>query len=135
LIDLAGLARLDEKTVWKAIANSGLKCEEWSARKEYEQNQTYLRLYLELKENMEPDEIAQIIDKQLRAIDVDYRDIGEQLGLKPVKVTLLVPGTFQRYYETKRKEGADLAHLKPPHMNPSDAIIENLLRSNRESSQ
>jgi hypothetical protein len=135
LIDLAGLARLDEKTVWKAIVNSGLKCEEWSARKEYEQNQTYLRLYLELKENMEPDEIAQIIDKQLRAIDVDYRDIGEQLGLKPVKVTLLVPGTFQRYYETKQKEGADLAHLKPPHMNPSDAIIENLLRSNRESSQ
>jgi hypothetical protein len=136
LIDLAGgLARLDERTVWQAIADSQIKYEEWSARKEYDQDQTYLRLYMELKESREPGEAGQLIDRQLKDIDVDYRDIGDQLSMQPVRVTLLAPGTFQGYQEEKRKEGADLAHLKPPHMNASDAIIERLLAISLERSK
>jgi hypothetical protein len=27
----------------------------------------------------------------------------------------------------KQKEGADLAHIKPPHMQPSDQVIKRLL--------
>jgi len=132
LIDLAGLVKLDEKTVWQAIANSEIKYEEWAVRKEYDQNRTYLRLFMELKEHREPSEIAEMIDQQLQAIDVDYRDVGVQLALQPIRVTLLSPGTFQRYYEEKQKEGADLAHLKPPHMNASNAIIERLLSLSQE---
>jgi len=69
-----------------------------------------------------------MIDHQLKTIDVDYRDIDKWLNLQPVRATLLSAGTFQRYFEEKQKEGADLAHLKPPHMNASDAAIQRLLQ-------
>jgi len=128
IIMLYSLTELDEKTVWQAIINTGAKVAEWSAAKEIENDQAYLRLYIELKEGADQGDLEKAVDQQLRAIDVDYRDIGDQLGLQPVRVTYLPPGTFQRYYEEMRKEGADLAHLKPPHMNPSDDVIEKLFR-------
>lgn len=126
-INLAGLAELDEKTIWQAIANTGIKYTDWSACKEYDQNQGFLRLYLELKEERESGEVATMVDEQLRIVDTDYKDVGAYLKLQPVRVALLSTGTFQRYMEEKRKEGADLAHLKPTHMNPSEAAIQRLL--------
>jgi phenylacetate-coenzyme A ligase PaaK-like adenylate-forming protein len=133
MISLASLAELDEKTLWQAIVDTGISLEDWSARKEYDQDKTYLRLYLELKEDRQVSEVQQMLDHHLRARDVDYRDLGDQLGLQPVRVTLLSPGTFRRYYEEKHKEGADLAHLKPPHMNATDTIIDKLLQLSREA--
>ena len=135
-IDLAGLAGLDEKTIWQAISNTGVKYEEWTACKEYNRNQAYLRLYLELKEEKKPHEVERLIDAQLKTVDVDYRDLGSWLELQPVKVTLLSEGTFQRYFEEKRNEGADFAHLKPKHVNASDAEIQRLLQlSNEENNR
>ena len=67
------------------------------------------------------------IDEQPKTVDTDYKDIDSYLGLQPVRVTLLSPGTFQRYTEEKIKEGADLAHLKPAHINPSEAVIQHIL--------
>jgi hypothetical protein len=127
-IDLAGLARLTERVIWQAIANTGIKYEDWSARKEYANNETFLSLYLELREEREVAELERLIDEQLKMVDVDYRDIDSYLGLQPVKVTVLSRGTFERYYQEKVEEGADLAHLKPPHMNASDAVIQRLLQ-------
>jgi hypothetical protein len=132
LIDLAGLARLDEKTLWAAISASGVKYEEWSARKEYDHNQTYVHIYIEPKEKTEPGNLAAVIDQKLREIDVDYRDIGDQLGVQAARVTVLAPGTFQRYFREQQEKGADLAHLKPPHMNTSDGIIDRLISLSRE---
>jgi len=128
IIYLAGLATLTEKSIWQAIANTDIKYEDWSACKEYADNKTYLRLYLELKEEREVSEIERIVDEQLKEVDVDYRDIGSYLELQPVKITLLSRGTFDRYYQEKVKEGADLAHLKPPHMNAPKEALEQLLR-------
>ena len=128
IIDLAGLARLDEKTVWQAIANTGIKYEDWSARKEYDQNEAYLRLYIELKESRQPHEVERLVDEQLKATDVDYKDLDSWLQFQPVRVTFLSKGTFQRYFEEKRKEGADFAHLKPRHINTPDADIQRLLQ-------
>ena len=127
-IGLAGLAQLDEKTIWRAIVNTGIKFVDWSACKEYEQNQSFLRLYLELKEQKEATEVATMIDEQLKIVDTDYNDVYFYLKLQPVRVTLLSPGTFGRYTQEKRKEGADLAHLKPIHMNAPEAIIQRLLQ-------
>ena len=131
-IGLFGLTMLDERTVWQAIVNTGIEFEDWSAHKQIEDNQTCLRIYLEPKGRFETDHMEQVIDSQLRAIDIDYRDIGDHLGLRPVRVTPLSPGTFQRYYEEKRKEGADLAHLKPPHMNPPADIVALLLKLSQQ---
>ena len=127
-INLAGLAELDEKTIWQAIGNTGIKYTDWLACKEFDKNQSFLRLYLELKEEKEPAEIAMMIDEQLKVVDTDYKDIDAYLNLQPVRVTLLSPGTFQCYIDEKRKEGADLAHLKPNHVNAPEAVIQRLLQ-------
>jgi len=127
VINLAALAQLDEKTIWQAIFNSKIKVVEWAACKEYSQNKSYLRLYLETNDGKSADQMANMIDDQLKIIDIDYRDIKSYLELQPVKVTILSPGTFGRYMEEKRKEGADLAWLKPPHINASEASIKRLL--------
>lgn len=127
-INLAGLADLDEKTIWQAIANTRIKYNDWTACKEYDQNQSFLRLYIELKEEREASELETLIDEQLKRVDTDYKDIGSYLGFHPVRVTVLSPGTFQRYMGEKVKEGADLAHLKPTHMNAPDLVIRRLLQ-------
>lgn len=127
LIDIAGFARLDEKTIWQAIANTGIKYEDWSARKEYEQNKPVLRVYIELKERNETKEVERLIHQKLLVINQDYRDSESMLGIRPLRVTILPAGSFQRYYEKKKASGADLAHLKPPHMNASNPTIQDLL--------
>jgi len=44
-----------------------------------------------------------------------------------VKVTLLPKGTFANYTAQRQAEGADLAHLKPPHINPPEEMLAHLL--------
>jgi hypothetical protein len=127
LIDIVGFPRLDEKTIWQAIINTGLKHEDWSIRKEYEQNQPIINLYIEIKEEMEAKEVERLIHQELVTINRDYEDLESTLGIRPLRVTILPVGSFKRYYEQKKASGADLAHLKPPHMNASDAIIQDLM--------
>ena len=127
-IKLAGLADLDEKTIWRAIANTGIRYTDWSACKEYDQNQAFLHLYIELREEREPAEVASMIDEQLKIVDTDYKDIDAYLQLQPMRVSLLSPGTFQRYMDERVREGADLAHLKPNHVNPPAAVIDRLVQ-------
>jgi hypothetical protein len=127
LIDIAGFPRLDEKTIWQAIANTGIKYEDWSIRKEYEHNKPVLHLYIELKQEIETMELEKLMHQELVNIHPDYRDLESMLGIRPLRVTLLPAGSFQRYYEQKKTSGADLAHLKPPHMNASDTVIQDLL--------
>ncbi|MBN2186427.1 MAG: GH3 auxin-responsive promoter family protein [Dehalococcoidia bacterium] len=127
LIDIAGFDRLDEKTIWQAIANTGIKHEEWSARKEYEKDESIVHLYIELREEIEAAQVERLIHKELARINPDHRDLEGMLGIRPLRVSLLPPGSFQRYYEKKKASGAELAHLKPPHMNASDTIIQELI--------
>lgn len=122
-IDLAALARLDERTLWHAIADSGIHYTDWVATKEYEEGQSYLRLYIELKDGTPAETVADLVDKHLKLIDVDYRDIESYLGLQPIRVTVLPKRTFERYTERQRQAGADLAHLKPPHVNASEDVL------------
>jgi len=131
LIEIAGFAGLTEKTIWQALENSGVAYQDWTARREA-QEETMVHLYLELKENGEgrdEEQLAAAIHEQLRKLDGDYADVETILQLKPLKVTLLRNGAFQEYISRQRAAGAELAHLKPPHINPSDGIISTLLNS------
>ena len=129
IIDLAGLTQIDEKTLGQAIAETGITCEEWCARKEYSLDSGYLRVYLELKENREPKELEDLLEYKLRDVDVDYRDLEGWLDQRQsVAVTLISPGSFAAYYGEKAKEGAPIARLKPFHINPSDSVTERLLQ-------
>ena len=88
-------------------------------------------LKIELKEDLEASEVGHRIHNQLISINDDYRDLQDMTNIRPLKVTVLPKGSFLNFYEKKRQAGADLAHLKPPHMNVSDAIIKELTPKSR----
>jgi len=127
LIDIAGFTRLDEKSVWQAIVNTGIRHEDWTIRKEPGGDGPVLRLYMELKDTMSAEEVAQVVQRELELVNRNYRDLRSMLEMEPLEVTLLEAGSFLRYFEARQREGADLAHFKPPHMNASDQVIRNLL--------
>ena len=126
-INIGGLCSLDERTIWRAIANTGLKYADWTAYKEYANNETFLRLIIELKESKTAREVSTMMDEALREIDPDYRDIDRYLGTNPVRTTLISEGAFASYTQAKIQEGADLAHMKPKHIEPPPEIIRRLL--------
>ena len=130
LIDLGGYVRVTERTVWQAIENTSIPYEDWTVRKEVGER-PILHLYLELKDNYIASEkgVATAVYEQLKRLDdrVDsdsiYDTLESILGMKPIKVTLLPQGAFQTYISQRQAEGADLAHLKPPHINPSEKVL------------
>ncbi len=129
LIDVGGFTRLTEKTIWSAIEASGIPYEEWSVRKESSGGSPALRLYLETRDGSWTETaIAERVHAALKTLDQPYRELEEITGLKPLVVTLLSKGTFRRYFEERQAAGSDLAHLKPPHVNASEAVVRNLLR-------
>ena len=117
-----------EKMVWQGIANSGCVYVDWVARKEIHEK-PILHIYIEPKEtgSYSEDELTALVHEQLKVLNKDYGDLERFFGLKPLKVTLLPAGAFAGYKSKKQAAGADLAHLKPPHMNPADSVIETLL--------
>jgi hypothetical protein len=131
LIDLSGFARLDEKAIWQAIANTGVKHEDWSARKEYKQNHPIISLYIELREEIKPNRVERLIHEQLLNTNEDYRDFVAISSARPLRVIALPAGSFRQYYVGKQKAGADLAHLKPPHMNAPDHVIRELIKRHK----
>jgi len=58
----------------------------------------------------------------------EFGNLSEILGRNPIKVSLLKTGSFDAYMAQKQKEGADLAHIKPTHMQPSDQVMQLLLK-------
>jgi len=131
LIDIAGFLRLTEKAIWQAIENTSIPYEDWAARKEIVESRPVLHLYLELKDGYIASErgMATAVLEQLKKFDKGtfYSGLESMLDLNPIRVTLLPEGAFANYIAQRRAEGADLAHLKPRHMNPSDAELS-LLR-------
>ncbi len=121
-------ASFTEKTIGQAIENSGVDYVDWVARKEIEE-MPILHLYLETKDDSygREEELTAKIDKQLKMLQEDYAHLDQEFRLTLFKLTLLPCGAFQEYIARQRAAGAELAHLKPPHMNPSDTIINMLL--------
>lgn len=132
IIDIAGFTRLTEKVIWQAIENTQVPYQEWTVRKELK-DIPVLHLYIELKDKcVTADKMAALVHKELSMLDAPYSDLEEFIGLRPLEVTILPQGTFKDYMLSKQAAGADLAHLKPPHMSPSDAMIESLLKQPAE---
>jgi hypothetical protein len=128
-IDLAGFTGLiDEKMVWRAINNTGINYNEWSIRKETEGGEPILRLYMETVGQNDQETVQRKVHQALKDINSFYADYEALIAKPSLDVKLLNPGTFQAYMKEKVLAGADLAHLKPPHMNASDDIIHLLLQ-------
>ncbi len=129
LIDL-GFMRLTERVIWQAIENTKIPYRDWTARKEIGETPK-LHLYLELDDNYIASEkdVATAVYEQIKKLDDGlyiYKDLASLerlIGFKPIEVTLLPAGVFANYKAQRQIEGAELVHLKPPHINPSDKVL------------
>ena len=128
VIDLGNLVRLTEKDIWKAIEATNVKYKEWTARKEFRDSNAILHVYLEPKssEILVHEDFQQKLTIELSKISSEFNNLKEILGYYPLQVSLLKPGLFDIYMKQKQQEGADLAHIKPPHMQPTDQILKHL---------
>ena len=129
-IDIAGFTRLSEKAIWQALENTGIAYEDWTARKEVK-DKPVLHLYLELRENgfVTEEQAAESVHQELKRLDAPYADLESFTGLRPLEITLLPENAFHLYKLRQQTAGAELAHLKPPHINPSDDTINFLVNT------
>ncbi|MFH0847427.1 MAG: GH3 auxin-responsive promoter family protein [Chloroflexota bacterium] len=128
-VDVAGFTRLSEKVIWQALENTGVSYVDWTVRKEIRGDKPVLHLYVEGRENgyHNPQELALAVHEELKKLDTPYADMEQFTGLMPLQVTLLPEGAFRAYQEHQRGLGAELSQLKPPHLNPSQEIIDYLM--------
>jgi hypothetical protein len=131
IIDIGGFSRLNERIVWQALESLDIVYEDWMARKEIESGQPVIRLYL-ASDYPHREQLEARLHEKLKELDTDYDDLEAMLNMKPLRLQLLPPGTFARYSQMRQAEGADFAHLKPPHMQPSDEIVDAVLRLAQE---
>ena len=138
-VDVTGLGRVTESLIRKAVANSGVPCVDWVARKEVLDGNSMLHLYVELEHGYVASEksVATAIRDQFRKLDRKHRcnlynligDMESMMDLRPVAVTFLHEGTFSSYIAQQRSEGLAVESLTP-HVNPSDEVLS-LLRASR----
>lgn len=132
LIDIGGFTRIDERTIWLALEDSGIKYSNWIARKEVEGSGPVLRLYLETASTVEPQLMAESIHNSLKKFDTTYKDLEDILSMKPLRVTPLPLATMARWEQELIASGADPVWIKAQHMQPSDQIMERILSIARE---
>ena len=129
--------RLTEKTVWQAIERTGIPYQDWTAYKKA--GEPVLSIFIELKDGYETSEagVASAVHEQIIRSDSDRDtsslirdDFADMINFR-VEVNLLPRGAFANYTAQRQAEGADLAHLKPPHINPSAKVLS-LLRARPE---
>jgi hypothetical protein len=129
LIDLAGFTGvMDESGIWTAIHESGMPYVDWVVRKEEIKEGSLLHLYVEPAGEWNVATFREAVHENLKRLNRFYADLESMLGARPLRVTLLAPGTFRAYAMEMQATGADLAHMKPTHMNPSNRVLGDLLR-------
>ena len=130
--------RLTEKTIWQAIENTGLAYEDWAAYKK--DGEPVLSLSIELKDGYQGSEadVAAAVRQQIIESDSDRDtkslirdDFATMIDFR-IEINLLPRGAFANYTAQRQAEGADLAHLKPPHINPSEKVLSLLMAKPEE---
>jgi len=129
LINIAGMVLLTERSLWEAIGQLDLALMNWTVRKEFSptNNEPLVHMYVE-GDDINPDRLAEALHNALVECMPDYADFDEIIATNPIRVTPLMPGTFQGYFLEKEAEGVDIGNLKPPRMQPSDEALAQLLR-------
>ena len=124
ILDIAGFTRLTEKTIWHAIENTSIPYKGWTARIEGK-DQIVLHVYVELETNhTSPDTVSDKIHQALYKLDTDYASLESLLGIRPIKVTILPPGAFQKYTLMQESVNSRPGKLKPPHINPTENMLK-----------
>lgn len=125
--------KITEKNLWQAIRKSGVDCDDWVAYKK--PGEPLLHLFIEPKNHWQGNEVelsAAIRDSLIAERKSRYKestvreDWRDELGFD-INVKILPSDSFSHYLATKQADGADLAHLKPPHINPSQEALSLLM--------
>ncbi|MDO8567666.1 MAG: GH3 auxin-responsive promoter family protein [Dehalococcoidales bacterium] len=123
------VVKISEKVLWQAIEATGVAYEDWTAYRI--PGEQVMHLLVELKEGHYAREAD--IAAEIRKRVMDSRKSGgvvedwrNSIDFN-VDVTLLPRGSFASYLAQRQAEGADPAHLKPPHINPSEKMLGSLL--------
>ncbi len=140
IVDIAGLGRLTERIIWEALENTGVPYVEWTARKEVSDGRAMLHVYVEPRQKDAPaeSEISMAIGRELARLEAQYHhnpyniydsavDAVPTTNADLIETTLLPQGAFAGYIARRQAEGADLGHLKPPHVNPTDRALSALM--------
>ena len=129
IIDLAGLVRLTERAIWLVIEQSGIEYVDWIARKEEKDGQPILHLYIEFPVGYSTsiNQVDEMVRESFRKMNSEFSDFENMLGKENFVVTKLKDGAFATYMDEQRQAGADLAHLKPTHMQAPEKVIKRLL--------
>lgn len=101
LLVLHNFTRINEAELTDVLSNAGIDFVDFTARSELDGARQYIRLYIELKEESSQETVEEQINNELYRFDKDYRDLTDFMKFKPLKVTLLPQGAFNRYLESK----------------------------------
>jgi hypothetical protein len=126
---------LTEKSIWQAIERAGVAYEDWIAYRDAENLTLNIGIELKADFNGDKERVAALIYEQLinQASGQVYKNDLENMADIGLRVDLLPKGTFAGYIARRQAEGADLAHLKPPHINPSLKILSILTAETDET--
>ncbi|HQG82372.1 MAG TPA: hypothetical protein PLU14_03185, partial [Caldisericia bacterium] len=132
-IDIAGFTRLTERTILQSLINTKLQLKDWLAIKEIskKEGEAFLHIYIEMIDNSlsEPN-IEDLVHNALKELDHDYRDYEQMIGKKPLKVTLVPPGTFSKFKKFIQSNVDEPISI--PHMNPSTTLMNKFLEIVKE---
>jgi hypothetical protein len=133
VINLANFAFLTEKDIWLSLEDAGVEYNEWIARKVIEDGKSYLHLFVEVSSDnhLDEDNFKELVSKSLAKTNHDIQDMKDMLGYDPLKLNLLNTGAFKSYMDYMQSQGADLAHTKPPHMNPTKEQLGVLIKERK----
>jgi len=128
LVDIAGFTRLDEKTVWDSLLAAGIEHDHWSARRENRDGEPVLALYIEAPVDANLEQLKERVHDSLKERDANYRDVEELLGMRPLEIRPLPPGTFEAYGQSVSGTGVerDLAG-QVPKLSASQEVIDKLV--------
>ena len=103
--------------------------EDWTAYKK--PGEPVLKLLIELSNGYQGTEADMAHELQEHLIHADndeyasskaHEDLSSMIDFR-VDVTLMPQGTFARYTRLRQAEDADLARLKPPHINLPEKVL------------
>ncbi len=134
MVDLDGLARLEPSTVTDAMELVGLEVAGWAMRKEQKDGLPVVHLLVEPRGG--PSDtylLSRRLHTALKALDRGYGELESLLDARPLKVTLLAPGTFARFYRgASGQEPFDPGRPRAL-VNPSPEQLRRLLEVGRQS--
>jgi hypothetical protein len=128
VINIGSMVVLTERSLWQAFGHLGVGTVDWTARKEFglDHGHAVMHMYVE-GQSLEPMRLRTELHEALIETHEEYASFVSIMEINPIRVTMLSPGTHQEYLEEKQRQGADLGHLKPPRMQPSDQVVGTLL--------